>query len=191
MELDNKKFALVIVSTILLTMSLTVMASYYVLDVTPGRNKHKNPELKANLYVFVDKAEVEYWMGSGNVITNIGENYTRDIHSGNSTGLNGIHWISLGNVTGTLQTKTQLDSEYNRNLGTIVNGTLGADPHFNLTYTHTFNETQRIDGAGAHWEGTYDSNNNLYAVANFAGGAVTFNLNDNCTVLWMITYDAN
>lgn len=146
----------------------------------------RGPYGEGNVFVFCETSEGSWWLESGNVITNIGEDYTRDAFS--QGGVANVTYISIGNVTAGV-TKTQLDSEYDRQMGSISEWENSGDYAFNVTYTWMFTETQRIDGAGAHWASGGDGN--LYACANFAGGAVTFNDNDNCTVVWVFTYDCN
>lgn len=183
MEMSRMKFGLTIALIILLTATSTyAITSLYS---SYSASQHQTPSPKANVFIFIETTKGSWQLGSGNVITNIGEQETRDRHSQNDTYV-AVNWISIGNVTAGA-TKTQLDSEYQRKLGSVTEWTNSGDYAFNLTMTHMFTETQRIDGTGAHWASSGD--NNMYACANF--DATTFNSNDNVTIVWAFTYDAN
>ena len=181
MEISKKKFVLALALTAILCSTLGYSLRIHLV--------YQRPSMKANVFLvfetFSGKAQVQ----TSNVITDIGENYTRNAFSGNSSGLYAVQWISIGNASGTLQTKTQLDSEYSRQFGTVANWTNSGDYAFNCTYKWTFTETINLNCAGGHWNST--GNNNLYAVANFPDGAVTFNNNENLTVRWVYTYNCN
>lgn len=144
---------------------------------------------KDNVFIVIEKPGFNARFSQHNVITNIGENRTGEFHNSNTTSENGVLWISIGNATA-ISSLTQLTSQYgSRFLGTVQNWTNGGDFAYNITYTHQFSETQNINCAGAHWNDT--GNGNLYAVANFGGGATTFNNNDNLTITWVFTFDCN
>ena len=179
MEISKKKFSAIVLVVALSTFALTYAHEHNFFQ------QHKTPQIQENVYFFFETAHGEWQVTGGNVITNIGENYTG---SGNTTL---VKYIAIGNVTGTLQTKTKLDSEYSRQTGTVVEWMNSGDYAQNCTYKWTFTEAQIIDGASIHWDPTGDSDNNMYAVANLSGGAQTFNVDDNCTIRWVRTYDAN
>lgn len=162
-----------------------ILASTLTLNIQPQQH---DVIAKENIYFFYEKASGSSYAEGHNVITNIGENRTGQFHSQNTTSENGVLWISIGNATASASL-TQLTSEYLRWEGTAVEWMNGGDFAYNLTYTHMFTETQNIDCAGSHWDGS--GNNNLYAVANLAGGAQTFNANDNITITWVKTFDCN
>lgn len=155
-------------------------------------NAYRNPQYsitKDNVYIIAETQSGKGVFASHNVITNIGENHTRYFHSANTTSENGVIWISIGNASAS-SSLTQLTSQYgSRFLGDITNWENGGDYAYNITATHQFTETQCVNAAGAHWSNTGDGN--LYAVANFAGGAVTFNSGDNITITWVFTFDCN
>jgi len=181
-EMSKVRFTAIIFFIIL----ASCMGTYAFIDYLWVTKLHQNPTLRANvLFIFERAGATESFM-SGNVITNIGENYTRCAFSRGGTWLE-IQYISIGNATAA-PTLTQLTSEYSRQQGTITEWINGGDYAFNVTYTWTFTATVNINAAGAHWEST--GNGNMYAVANFPS-AQTFNANDNCTVRWIFTYDAN
>lgn len=149
--------------------------------------KHGVAKAEANLFVFAETVEGTYMLSSGNVITDIGEQRTRNFHSQNSSATDyALYWISIGNVTaGTA--KTQLDSEFDRQMGEITEWTNDGDYALNCTYTFNFASANVTDGAGLHWDTTGDGN--LYACANYA--STEWAINDNCTIVWSITYNAN
>jgi len=149
--------------------------------------KHGVAKAEANLFIFAETVEGIYKLSSGNVITDIGENRTRIYHSRNQSATQyALYWISIGNVTaGTA--KTQLDSEFDRKKGEIVEWTNAGDYALNCTYKFNFASANVTDGAGLHWESSGD--NNLYACANYA--QTSWAINDNCTIVWTITFNAN
>ena len=158
-----------------------------LLASTVIKYQNQNPTIKDNVFIVMETAHGKTVLSSHNVITDIGENRTAAYHW-NLTTANLVNYISVGNATAGTGL-TQLTTQYDRFLGTVANWTNGGDYAFNVTYTHQFNETQSIDCVGAHWASSGD--NNLYAVANFVGGATVFNDNDNLTAIWVFTYDAN
>lgn len=145
--------------------------------------------IKDNVFIVIERPSGTARFSQHNVITDIGENRTGEFHNSNTTSQNGVLWISIGNATAGTGL-TQLTSQYgSRFLGTVQNWTNSGDFAYNITYTHMFTETQNINCAGAHWSNTGDGN--LYAVANFGGGATTFNSNDNLTITWVFTFNCN
>lgn len=185
MEISKRKFALTIV--LLLIMG---MASGYAISQIEVVTVKKQTTLKANVFLVYELFDGKTTLEVPNAITNIGENETRDRFSENCTTTDyALYWISIGNVSGTLTTKTQLDSQYKREKGSIAEWTNAGDSALNCTYKFQFTETQNINGAGWHWDGT--GNNNMYAVANFPTGAQTFINGENLTIRWIGTYNGN
>ena len=183
MEISKTNLAL----TLLLTIVLTFGATMVTINTFNYFGTHKDPEVSANVFVFVEKANAKYTVGSGNVITNIGENYTRDALS-TDTDLNQTRSISIGNATAGVAL-TKLTTEWNRTDGTVTDWVNGTDQAYNTTFTWNFNTTVRLDCAGLHWNPIDQSDNNMFACADFT--ATTFNSGDNCTITWSITVDAN
>jgi len=179
MEISKRKFVLTIILTAILCLTLGYSFRFSL---------SKKSNMKANVFFVFETFEGNVKLETPNVITDIGENYTRNAFSGNSSGLYAVQWISIGNATASTSL-TQLTSEYSRQQGTIANWTNSGDYAFNCTYKWTFTETVNLNCAGGHWNST--GNNNLYAVANFPDGAVTFNNNENLTVRWVYTYNCN
>lgn len=179
MEISFKQFALIVALFCFATASVTYAAVQYPFDFDFNRS----PEPQANVFVFHNGLLI--YEGT-NDITDIGEEHVRDYMSGGGS-MVASKYIAIGNVSGTLTAKTQLDSEYNRQTGTVANWTNAGDYAYNSTYTWTFTETQRLDGAGLHWAAS--GNNNLFACDNF--DATTFNTDDNLTITWSVTFNAN
>jgi len=128
-----------------------------------------------------------------NVITNIGENET-----GARIGQNGtythVRWISLGNATASA-TLTKLTTEATtegaaRKFGTYQNFTYSGDFAYNITATFYFTGAISFNCTGAHWSAESDSDNNMYACANFPEMQNMQN-NWNMTVTWMFVFDGN
>lgn len=150
---------------------------------------HRDPSLKANVFFIYETFGADAYLAEGNVITNIGENETRDRFSGNGTH-QFVGWLAVGNTTGTLQTKTQQDTQYgDRYIGTIINWTNSGDEAFNNTRKWQFTETVTLDSASIHWNATGD--NTMYGIANFPDGAQIFHIGENLTVRYILTYNAN
>lgn len=183
-DLMNSKLSFILGMACMAVMCLAVVAS--TTQVYRGQVTVATDRI---FYIFETssgKATIE--AEAHNVITDIGENRTRCLISRNTTAENGVLWISIGNATAATGL-TQLTTEYARAEGTVTEWTNGGDSAYNLTYKFTFAETVNINCAGSHWSNTGDGN--LYAVANFGGGAQTFNSNDNATIVWVKTYNCN
>jgi len=187
MEVSKKKFGLALALTAILCFSLG-----YSLTIPRPKNK---PEIEANVFIFVETLEGKYEASIHNVITNIGEKYVRDILGfDNVTNHNATKWISLSNTGSPSVTWTQLDTEVNANgftraLGSVVSWMNGTDYAYNVTKKFTASGTQQLKNAGLQWSGVALSDNNLFACAGFT--QTTFNANDNCTIRWVITINAN
>jgi len=185
MQLSKKTFAICIVMVALLSVSLTYAWTQQLFSL--GQNTRTNVNVE---YVF------ETWDGvfvfsKHNVITDTAEKHTRNAFSrGNEENATKL---AVGNVTGTLQTKTTLDAVYNDPTdgqyveGAIVIWESGGDSAYNCTWKWTFEETVNLDGAALYIGNTTF----VYAIANFPGGAQTFNNGENLTVRWTPVYDAN
>jgi len=181
MEISKKKFVLALALTAILCSTLGYSIRTPLV--------YRKPNMKANVFLIFETFEGKAKVQTSNVITDIGENRTGIYHSQNQTSIYAVLWISIGNASGTLQSKTELDSEYDRQQGSTVEWMNDNDFAFNCTYKWTFTETINLNCAGGHWN--YTGNNNLYAIANFPDGAVTFNNNENLTVRWVYTYNCN
>lgn len=149
---------------------------------------HKTVTLKANVFAISERYSGTSELQQHNVITNIGENRTGEFLNTNTTSAYGVLWISIGNATASASL-TQLTTEYTRSLGTVNNWTNGGDFAYNLTHKFTFAETVNINAAGAHWSNAGDGN--MYSVANYLGGAETYNSGENLTIIWVFTSDCN
>lgn len=178
MQISKTKFALTLTLVAILFLSIGYSMQF---------RKSRKTSLKANVFFVYELQEGTSNLEVHNVITNIGENYTRNAFSVNST-LYAVQWISIGNATASTSL-TQLTTEYDRKQGTLANWTNSGDSAFNCTYKWTFTETVNLNCAGGHWGPS--GNNNLYACANFPDGDVTFNSGENLTVTWVYTYNCN
>jgi len=180
MEVSTRKFVLTLSLVAILFLTIGYSARFESI---------RTKRVTANVFLVFETFEGGARLETSNVITNIGENRTGVYHSQNQSSIYAVQWISIGNASGTLQTKTQLDSEYDRQQGSIVEWMNDNDFAFNCTYKWTFTETINLNCVGGHWNST--GNNNLYAIANFPDGAVTFNNNENLTGRWIYTYNCN
>lgn len=158
---------------------------------------HREPKVSANVYVSYEtvgggRADLLV----GNLVTDIGDNYVRDIVGFNNvTGHNATIYIALGNTTGPLASDTQLDAEipindqYSRGTGIAVAWMNGTNYAFNVTLSFTMaNVTNTVNATSLHWNPTINSADNVFAIA-YLGGPNTFNPpSDNCTITWVITF---
>lgn len=180
MEISKRRFAFCIVLTALLSIGVT-----YAWQNGIFLKPHQEARIRANVYITIENAFGMYDLATGNVITDYGENITRNFFSGGGT-VDNLDYIAYGNASGTLTGKTALDSQHTRQQGTIVNWTNSGDFAFNCTKKYTFTSKVRINATALHAAST---GNDAYAMANFDD--TTFNINDNCTVLFVMTYDGN
>jgi len=180
----------IVILAIVLTALLSVASTYGVLSYLNAQKFAGTMTLRENMFVVYELMHGLEEFELGNVITDIGENITCfSIFSNVSSILD----LAVGNATGTLQTKTALDAVYNDPTdGEYVTATLsdywfnGGDLARNMTFKWTFEETVNLDAAAS-----YNSNLDAYNMANFVGGAQTFNNNENLTVRMVFTFDAN
>ena len=181
----TKKDAAIIALSISLCASLLL---YVGLETS-----HKTA--KVNAFLFFETARGSWSGESGNLITNIGEQYVRNIIGfDNVTNNNATKWISLSNVGSPLVTWTELDTEVNANgfsraLGTVAAWANGTDFAYNVSNKFTASGSQQLQTAGLQWNDTPVSDNNLFAAATFT--QTTFASGDNLTITWVITWDAN
>ena len=187
MEISKKLFAIVLCLTI--AASTTTTAYFMTLPT------HRDPQWHTNVFVIYETTRGTHTENIGNVITNIGERYARNILGwDNQTSNNATQWISLGNATAaaaltkltTEATATGFTRAANDSCVAWNNGT---DYAYNVTNQFTATGTIRIDATGLHWNPTSDSDNNMFACADIT--ATNFENNDNCTIVWVITCDGN
>lgn len=180
--------------------TLAVVSLVFILGFTIGvavnpLRMHFDP--KVNVEMYITKGEgtgVSTTLTSGNLITDIGENF-----AGNATfGLdaNSTSWaISLSNDGSASAAWTELPVEIAANGFTrAVGANVGpfdnsGDWALNVTHTFTCTGTQQLQTAGLQWDDTASSDNNLFAAADFT--QTTFNADDTLTVTWVITFNAN
>lgn len=157
---------------------------------------HHDPRVSANVHITIEDSFGTHELSAGNVITNLAENEIRNyLAFGNSTmGTNKTDYISLGNAT-VAATLTKITNEcdnssaFGRAQGTVASWYNGTDFAYNVTKTFTANASVTIDTAGLNWFSTDQSDLNLFAVAAITQTA--FASNDNCTITWVVTIDAN
>ena len=185
MEISKKRFAgilcLVMICFASLGYSIKVISSRMAGTTT----------VRDNLFFIIEKYDGVCVLETSNIITDKGEEHTMQAFS-RGHGVN-VTKIALGNVTGTLQTKTALDAVYDDPTdgqyceGTIVEWQNAGDWAYNCTFKWTFEESVTLN-ASAFYIGntTY-----CYAIAQFPGGPDSFINGENLTVRWIPTYNAN
>lgn len=191
MEISRKRFAGVLLATFLCA---TVFGA--LINVQFPLFTRQYTRIKSNVYIFKETSEGIEELVRGNTITDIGEKYVRDqIGFDNATNWNFTQWIAVGNSTITTA-KTKLDTEATgagfarAYRDAIVPWINGGDYAYNITNMFTASATITINAASCHWNGTSNLDNNMYALASL-GGSETFNLNDNCTIRWVLTFNGN
>ena len=185
-------------STFILTIALVSVLAFssgYLAFSPLMRAQHRDSKVSANVFILFETAKGTWSAEGGNLITNIGERVVRNILGfDNVTANNATKWISMSNAGSPLVTWTELDTElaangFTRALGTVVTWMNGTDYAYNVTKKFTATGSQQVQTAGLQWSGVAESDNNLFAAADFA--QTTFENNDNCTITWVITWDAN
>lgn len=158
---------------------------------------HKDPQIEINVYCVESIEGIEHLLGSGNLITDIGENATMDGLFGNTYNISGI---SSGNATvGAALTKLTTEattSGFDRQAPTVSELWFNSgDIARNYTCTFTATADIAVNAVGLHWSVTDDSNNNMFACAYITDGSYhQFPLSDpasTLTVKWVITINAN
>jgi len=133
-----------------------------------------------------------------NLITLIGARQMRDRMYGNATlPLNSTSVIGLSNEAALTNTATKFASEVTTNGFARANGTLAGwwnttgngNYAWNVTKMFTATGTQQLQQAGLFWTLTPTADYDLFACAMFT--QTTFNLNDNLTIVWVITLGTN
>ena len=162
--------------------------------------RHRDPQVKANLFILIERANGKETIEAGNVLTNDFENCARDAFGfGNaSISTNQTKWISLSNDAAPAATWTKLTNEvaangFSRALGTVTAWLNGTDYAYNVTKTFTATGAQQLQCAGLNWNDTPQSDNNLAACASFTQTTfqATAGAPDNATFIWVITFDFN
>jgi hypothetical protein len=179
----------------LATFALIAVLAFSIGYLANPLVRHADP--KVNVYMTVSKGEASgasATLSSGNLITDIGENF-----AGNATfGLdaNATAWaISLSNDGSSSAAWTELPVEvaangFSRAAGTNIGPwSNSGDWALNITHTFTASDTQQLQTAGLQWSTTGESDNNLFAAADFT--QTTFEASDTLTVTWIITFNAN
>jgi len=192
MEIDEKLFFGLILVSCLLSGFIG-----YAFNSMPF-HVHRDPQVSANVYVLIETIEGSSSYSSGNIITDIGEAYVRNILGwDNVTSNNATQWISLGNAT-IAQTLTKLGVEattvgFERAANdTCVAWNNGTDRAYNVTNKFTATGNIAVNATGCHWNPTGNSDNNMFACAYLTDGTMhQFTATSNCTVTWVFTVDAN
>lgn len=187
MEISKLRFTAVLLCTILLTVGATYTLRF---------SQHQNAGYSANIYILLEQRCGTTDYESGNLITDLGENYVRNtIGFNNVTNWNYTNWISLSNDATPLVTWTELPGEvdntngFGRTNGTATAWNDGTDYAFNVSKKFTATGAATLQCAGLNWNNTLQSNNNLFAAATFT--QTVFASGDNLTITWAITWDGN
>jgi hypothetical protein len=157
---------------------------------------HHSPQVSANVFITVQTEFGVYDIPTSNVITDIGENYVRDVMGFNNvTNFNATKWISLSNDASPSQTWTKLPNEAtNYGAARALADSLTAwvssgDYAYNVTKKFTFTGSIQLQCTGLQWSGQSGSDNNLFACAAFT--QTTFDTNWNLTITWSVIWNAN
>lgn len=155
---------------------------------------HRDP--RVNVFMSVTKFDgvnVEE-LASGNTITDIGETFLGE-SAITGEDANATWAIAVSNDGSASSAWTELPTEVTANgfgragAEESVAWSNGGDWAINFTYTFTATGSQTLQTAGLHWDDTGESDNNLFACADFTQTA--FETDDTLTVTWVITCNAN
>ena len=184
---ETKTTNVILAVTLAVIITLSVSFIGFRIDQMRG----KQYAIKHNVYVIYERFTGTQTFSLSNIITHDGENFTRDAFTDGAS-VSQVSYIGVGNNTSVSASDTNIDTlhvGWGRQNGTIVKWINSGDSAFNCTYKFLFNATVNLNSAGSWWEnGT--GNNEMYAIANFGGGAQTFNNGENLTIRWVYTYDA-
>jgi len=187
MEINMKRFLVVITLVAVLMFSMGY-------SVRNGVFSHRDPQVNVNMYVLKETPEGNDLIYSGNVITDRFENKLGNIFGFNNETVYETKWIALGNST-IDQTKTKLDAEATT-LGfaravadSVVKWSNGGDTAINYTKKFTATGDIQIDATALHESVTGEATDAV-ALASL-GGAEDFKNNWNCTIIWVLTWNAN
>jgi FtsP/CotA-like multicopper oxidase with cupredoxin domain len=186
-RISRTLFAVVLATCIVLSFAVGLMVNYYLFP-SVSNGGHQPQRVGANVYVTIETPMGMQAIPIENVITTIGlqQAATRFMTSGTYTA---CQYISVGNATASASL-TKLTQEYTRAQGTVSSlWTYNGNPAFNVTKKFTFTVTVTLNAAGIHWDGTANSDNNMYACANFQ--QTTFQQNWNLTITWILAYSSS
>ena len=188
MEISKKMFMFCLIMVFTLGSSFSV-----VMMKTPFPTRHK--KATAHVFVIFETAKGGTWFeGQPNVLTNIGERYVANVMGlANVTNVNATQWIALGNHSTPAITDTKLDTEattsgFTRSANdTATRWMNGTDYATNISCKFTASATIRINATSLHFNPTSNSDNNAIGIVSIT--ETTFNNNDNCTIVWVFTWD--
>ena len=187
MKDENHIFTLALVA-VFLCGSITTYAFQEWLTI---QIMQQNPTGEANVEYVFECFDGTRIIHKHNVITDISENHTRNAFAyGNEQNAS---CLTVGNASGTLQTKTVLDAVYDDPTdGQYIYPTPtiwlnSGDAAYNVTFKWTFEETVNLNSSALYLGNTTYA----YAIAQFPAGSQGFSSGENLTVTWTVTYDAN
>ena len=187
--ISRKKFVLAIVLCFVIAFSSGYVIQNVVLTGHPPSAK-----ATANVYVTIQTEMGIQDIPVTNLITDIGENQTATRNRVDDTYV-AVKYISLSDDAGASAAWTKLPTEATtlgaeRAVGTVSDLWLySGDAAYNVTKKFTFTGEITLKCAGANWNATPESDDNLYAAANFA--ETTFQANWNLTITWVFVFDGN
>jgi hypothetical protein len=195
------RFEKVCISLILISIAIvSFTAGMYITN--PLLFSHREPSVSMNVYMWQETQSGSELVYAGNVITNIGEKRIRDaIGYDNASAL--VWAIALSNDASPVQTWAVLPTELTNvtgagfgrkacdaaHWGSIVAWYRDSDYSFNATVKFMA-ETDGIQVrcASLTWSDVEEAAD-AFAVAAFT--QTTFNTNDNCTITWIVQFNAN
>lgn len=160
---------------------------------------HRDPSVQANVYFYEGTGVNQQLVAeSGNLITDIGENFARDVLGFNNvTDHNATISVSTGNASSITAALTKLDTEatsdgFERVDGNVTAWVNSGDYAFNVTAAFDASGTITVDSVGLHWSNVSDSDNNMFAASFITDGTDhQFPAASRLTVVWVITVNAN
>lgn len=192
MELSKKKLSTILSISVILSCLLT----YAVTSGTISSLIHGTSYERTNVTYWLETDTGVYEFHDGNVITDIGERWLRNVHSANNESAVLCKSIALGNDSDTTDvTATKLDTEattlgFTRANGTVAYWVNAGDYAYNVTLKFTAGGVIAINAAALHWSLTSNSDNNIFAMFTL-GGTQAFQNMWNITIRWSVTFNAN
>jgi hypothetical protein len=192
-------------------IALLIASTYAAMigtDAYTGR-VHAIAGVKVNVsWVFQTAKDGVITGSSGNLITDIGDQYIANVTDGlaQTGGAGHAVYIALGNGTNLAYSDTQLTTETASSQGFSRSGAITPTPatglgstltptsngyYFNFTLTNKFTAsvTMTVNATSIQWYATAGSNGNMFAEASIGTLPVgqLFNANDNCTISYTFT----
>lgn len=179
------------IAMILIAILASSISTYYVVNILSGKVDHQQNKMSDQIFVIFERFDGSSTFETPNIITDLGENHTRNQMCRAGT-IQNITKLAVGNHSTVAAGDTVLDSVFNDGVdgqypeATIIEWLYSGDAAFNATFKWTFDTDVTINSTA-----TYSFNTTFaYSIANFASDE-SFSDGENLTVLWIHAYNGN